>query len=53
MVFDYQRKDESIDDEFAMMTEDSDYIAETLEIEAEFASSDSEVANLNSDRSAY
>lgn len=44
-----QRKEELIDDEFAMMAEDSDYITETLEIEAEFASSDSEVANLSND----
>ena len=44
-----QRKEQLIDDEFAMMAEDSDYIAETLEIEAEFASSDSEVASINHD----
>ncbi len=44
-----QRKEELIDDEFAMMAEDSDYIAETLEIESEFARSDSEVASLNDD----
>ena len=44
-----QRKEELIDEEFAMMAEDSDYIAETLEIEAEFAKSDSEVTSLNND----
>ena len=44
-----QRKEELIDDEFAMMAEDSDYITETLEIEADFTSSDSEVANLSND----
>lgn len=44
-----QKKEELIDDEFAMMPGDSDYITETLEIEAEFANSDLEVANLNND----
>ncbi len=44
-----QRKEELIDEEFAMMAEDSDYIAETLEIGSEFARSDSEVASLNDD----
>lgn len=44
-----QRKEELIDEEFAMMAEDSDYIAETLKIEAEFADSDLEVTNLSND----
>ncbi len=37
------KQEELIDDEFAMMAEDSDYIAETLAIESEFANSDLEV----------
>ena len=44
-----QKKEESIDREFAMMAEDSDYIAHTLEIEAQFADSDLEVTNLSND----
>ncbi|MGB5634747.1 MAG: ribbon-helix-helix domain-containing protein [Waterburya sp.] len=43
------KKEESIDDEFAMMANDSDYVAETLAIESEFAQSDLEVATLNDD----
>lgn len=44
-----QRKEELIDEEFAMMAEDSDYINEALKIEAEFVNSDQEVATLNND----
>lgn len=43
------RKESQIDDEFAMMAEDSDYIAQTLIVEGEFAQSDSEIAILNDD----
>ncbi len=39
------KQEEVIDNEFAQMAEDSDYIAETLAIESEFEESDSEVAN--------
>ncbi|MDJ0595487.1 MAG: ribbon-helix-helix domain-containing protein [Pleurocapsa sp. MO_226.B13] len=42
-----QKKEELIDEEFAMMAEDADYIAETLAIEAEFAQSDRMIAMLN------
>ncbi len=42
-----QKKEELIDEEFAMMAEDADYIAETLAIEAEFAQSDRMIAVLN------
>lgn len=44
-----RKKEELIDEEFAMMAEDSDYIAQTLEIEAEFTSSDFEAASFNDD----
>lgn len=44
-----RRKEELIDEEFATMADDSDYIAETLEIEAEFAHSDLEITSLNND----
>lgn len=43
------KQEELIDDEFAMMTDDADYISETLRIESEFEYSDREVANLNND----
>ncbi|MEO0014783.1 MAG: Bacterial antitoxin of type system, VapB [Cyanobacteriota bacterium] len=43
------RKEELIDNEFTMMASDSDYIAETLAIESEFAQSDLEVATSNDD----
>ncbi|NJK57485.1 MAG: ribbon-helix-helix protein, CopG family [Pleurocapsa sp. SU_5_0] len=43
------KKEESIDDEFSLMANDSDYVAETLAIESEFAQSDLEVATLNDD----
>ncbi len=43
------KKEAQIDDEFAMMAGDSDYIAETLAIESEFAKSDLEVATSNDD----
>lgn len=42
-----QKKEELIDEEFAMMAEDTDYIAETLAVEAEFAQSDRMIAILN------
>ena len=42
-----QRKEQFIDEEFAMMSEDEDYIKETLAIEAEFAVSDHLAASLN------
>ena len=42
-----QKKEELIDEEFAMMAEDADYRAETLAIEAEFAQSDRMIAMLN------
>lgn len=43
------KKEARIDDEFAMMAGDSDYIAETLAIESEFTQSDLEVATSNDD----
>jgi hypothetical protein len=43
------RKEELIDNEFTMMSSDSDYIAETLTIESEFAQSDLEVATSDDD----
>jgi metal-responsive CopG/Arc/MetJ family transcriptional regulator len=43
------RKEELIDNEFTMMASDSDYIAETLAIESEFAQSDLEVVALTND----
>lgn len=43
------KKEARIDDEFAMMAGDSDYIAETLAIESEFAQSDLEVLALTND----
>jgi metal-responsive CopG/Arc/MetJ family transcriptional regulator len=39
------KREELIDDEFAMMASDSSYITETLAIESEFAQSDSEINN--------
>ena len=44
-----QKKEELIDNEFASMAEDTDYISETLAIEEEFAQSDGEVTLLNYD----
>jgi metal-responsive CopG/Arc/MetJ family transcriptional regulator len=43
------KKEELIDNEFAMMASDSDYIAETLAIESEFAQSNLEVVALSND----
>jgi len=43
------KKSAQIDDEFAMMEEDDDYIAETLAIESEFSQSDLELTNFNDD----
>lgn len=43
------KKEAQIDDEFAMMANDSEYIAETLAIESEFEGSDLEVVAVTHD----
>lgn len=43
------KQEQSIDDEFASMANDADYITETLAIESEFENSDWEVTALNND----
>jgi metal-responsive CopG/Arc/MetJ family transcriptional regulator len=42
-----QKKEELIDRSFAEMSEDGDYINETLTIESEFAQSDSAIAQID------